>query len=211
MSGLTCGIMNDTLARTAEYYSARLREHGPTPRGVDWNSAAAQFTRFEQLAKVCERDRAITVLDYGCGYGALLPFLRKNGFRGKYQGFDVSADMIKTAQNNYARGRRCTFTAVRRALRRADYVLASGIFNVNVSSSEASWRRHIHKVLDDIDHLAQKGFAFNMITAHVDYKQKGIYYADPCYYFTLCKGKYSRNVALLHDYGLYDFTILVRK
>jgi hypothetical protein len=29
--------------------------------------------------------------------------------------------------------------------------------------------------------------------------------------FDLCKRRHSRNVALLHDYGLYAFTVLVRK
>jgi hypothetical protein len=27
----------------------------------------------------------------------------------------------------------------------------------------------------------------------------------------LCKRRFSRNVALLHDYDLYEFTVLVRK
>ena len=38
-----------------------------------------------------------------------------------------------------------------------------------------------------------------------------LYYADPCRLFDHCKRRYSRHVALLHDYGLYEFTILVRK
>ena len=38
-----------------------------------------------------------------------------------------------------------------------------------------------------------------------------LYYADPCALFDHCKTKYSRNVALLHDYGLYEFTLIVRK
>ncbi|REM56201.1 class I SAM-dependent methyltransferase, partial [Mycobacterium tuberculosis] len=38
-----------------------------------------------------------------------------------------------------------------------------------------------------------------------------LYYADPCALFDLCKRRYSKSVALLHDYGLYEFTILVRK
>jgi hypothetical protein len=38
-----------------------------------------------------------------------------------------------------------------------------------------------------------------------------LYYADPCALFDLCKRRYSKHVALLHDYGLYEFTILVRK
>ena len=38
-----------------------------------------------------------------------------------------------------------------------------------------------------------------------------LFYGDPLLFFDFCKRNFSRNVALLHDYGLYDFTILVRK
>jgi len=38
-----------------------------------------------------------------------------------------------------------------------------------------------------------------------------LFYADPLYFFDLCKKNFSRNIALLHDYYEYDFTILVRK
>ena len=38
-----------------------------------------------------------------------------------------------------------------------------------------------------------------------------LYYADPCALFDYCKRSFSRNVALLHDYEIYDFTLLVRK
>ena len=38
-----------------------------------------------------------------------------------------------------------------------------------------------------------------------------LFYSDPCNLFDICKRKYSRNVALLHDYGLHEFTIIVRK
>jgi hypothetical protein len=38
-----------------------------------------------------------------------------------------------------------------------------------------------------------------------------LYYADPFLLFDYCKKTYSRNVALLRDYGLYEFTLLIRK
>ncbi|MFX7953370.1 class I SAM-dependent methyltransferase, partial [Acinetobacter baumannii] len=57
------------------------------------------------------------------------------------------------------------------------------------------------------------GFSFNCLTSYSDEDRKRdyLYYADPCQLFDLCKRRYSRQVALLHDYGLYEFTILVRK
>ena len=38
-----------------------------------------------------------------------------------------------------------------------------------------------------------------------------LYYADPGLFFDDCKRRFSRNVAILHDYDLYDFTVIVRK
>jgi hypothetical protein len=38
-----------------------------------------------------------------------------------------------------------------------------------------------------------------------------LFYADPAEVFEYCRKRYSRSVALLHDYPLYEFCILVRK
>jgi hypothetical protein len=51
-----------------------------------------------------------------------------------------------------------------------------------------------------------------MLTSYSDpeHMVDRLFYGDPCFYFDWCKRNLSRNVALLHDYGLYEFTILVR-
>ena len=51
-----------------------------------------------------------------------------------------------------------------------------------------------------------------MLTTYSDAEKMrpDLYYGDPTFFFDHCKRNYSRNVALLHDYELYDFTILVR-
>ena len=64
-------------------------------------------------------------------------------------------------------------------------------------------------MLDRTSHL---GFTFNSLTSHsaADKMRDYLYYADPYALFDLCKRRYSRHVASLLDYGLYEFTILVR-
>ena len=42
----------DILVNVADYYFAKLAEHGATPRGVDWNGEESHVLRFAQLAKV---------------------------------------------------------------------------------------------------------------------------------------------------------------
>jgi hypothetical protein len=53
------------------------------------------------------------------------------------------------------------------------------------------------------------GFAFNLLTTFVDWKKDVLYYADPMHYFEYCKKNFSRYVTLLHDYPLYEWTLLV--
>ena len=52
-----------------------------------------------------------------------------------------------------------------------------------------------------------------MLTKYSDkeYMRDNLYYADPLFIFDYCKRNFSKQVALLHDYGLYEFTILVKK
>ena len=95
----------------------------------------------------------------------------------------------------------------------ADYGVASGIFNVRLRRTDAEWSDYLLGTLDVLDRTSSLGFTFNCLTSYSDEDKKRdyLYYADPCRLFDLCKRRYSSQVALLHDYGLYEFTILVRK
>ena len=48
------------LQTVGQYYAERLREFGPTPRGVDWSSAESQALRFRQLITLVEPGRVAT-------------------------------------------------------------------------------------------------------------------------------------------------------
>ena len=60
--------MSAILDTVRTYYTGRLAEHGPTPRGVDWNGAESQETRFRQLLRLLDGRPDQTLGDYGCGY-----------------------------------------------------------------------------------------------------------------------------------------------
>lgn len=194
-----------------QYYEGTLARHGPTPRGADWNSAESQMLRFQQLARIVD-DPAASVLDYGCGYGALCGYLRGIGHTGDYVGFDVS-DRMRAAGEATNAGRGCRYTSDARSLEAADYVLASGVFNVKLQTSDAEWNTYMRDIVRDMTRLARRGLAFNALTTYSDPERRrdDLYYADPLEFFNFCKQELSRHVALLHDYPLYEFTILVRR
>ena len=200
--------------KVGRYYSGRLREHGSTARGVDWNSEESQVLRFAQLAKLLPPAGAYSVVDYGCGYGALVAFLERQGNGGgfEYLGFDISKDMVEQARRDH-QGANRRFTNAKDELKPADFALASGIFNVMLDSAVEDWTAYVMHTLEQLDRLGTRGFAFNMLTSYsdADRMRADLYYGDPREFFDHCKRTFSKQVALLHDYGLYEFTILVRK
>lgn len=201
------------LAEIARYYTDKLERHGASPQGVDWNSIESQQTRFAQIARVCEADASFSLNDIGCGYGAFYDYLSGRGKECDYLGVDISPAMVAKGEELHRGRRGCRFLAGERADRAADYTVASGIFSVRLSAGDGDWHRHILDTLARFDAASRRGFAFNCLTKYSDAErmQDYLYYADPCELFDHCKKKYSNSVALLHDYGLYEFTILVRK
>jgi SAM-dependent methyltransferase len=194
------------------YYSEKIEMHGPTPRGVDWSSHESQKLRFEQLLKICDKDIEFSINDFGCGYGGLLEYLKDENYRCRYYGFDVSDRMIKVARQLHSDHEQCKFTSVESEMTEADYTVASGIFNVKLQTGEAEWFHYILATLNKLSKLSTRGFAFNVLTSYSDSDRMrpDLYYADPSVLFDYCKRSFSRFVALLHDYPLYEFTILVR-
>ncbi|HKU68668.1 MAG TPA: methyltransferase [Candidatus Baltobacteraceae bacterium] len=202
--------MHKVLQKIDAYYTARLAEHGATPRGVDWNSTESQHLRFEQFLRAIPPSGPVSVLDYGCGYGAFYEFVTKLNPQVRYVGFDVAAAMIETAQSRYPDAR---FTADFSSLQPADVVIASGIFNVKMDVSVHEWESYVFETLERMSALAKSAMAFNMLTMYsdADRMRADLYYADPHRMFDWCRTRYGRWIATLHDYGLYEFTTIARK
>ena len=203
----------ELLSEVAVYYSEKLARYGETPRGVDWNGEASQICRFEQLCKVIDPADSFSLNDLGCGYGALFDFLVDRGASFSYIGIDISEEMIQAATKRHFGRRQARFVVAARPPETADYGVASGVFNVRLRRTNEEWYDYLQATLDTLDATSCRGFAFNCLTSYSDEdkKREYLFYADPCRLFDLCKRRYARQVALLHDYGLYEFTILVRK
>jgi len=107
----------------------------------------------------------------------------------------------------------CNFVDEASALEPADFVVGSGIFNVKLEASVEAWEASIRSTLATMARLGRKGFGFNMLTSHSDpeYRRDHLYYGDPADIVRHCLTTFSRSLVLKHDYGLYDFTILVRR
>ena len=200
------------LNHVKSYFDKRIREHGASPRGSDWNSETSQNIRFDQLLRVVE-SQAFSLLDYGCCYGALADYLVSRGFHADYYGYDILESAIETARQAHQGKPRRSFFTEKTQLPVCDYTVASGIFNFRGEQSFEEWTEYVLGVLNEFNQLSLHGFSSNFLTKYSDAEKMraDLYYADPLFLFDYCKRNFSRNVALLHDYRLYDFTLLIRK
>jgi hypothetical protein len=200
-----------TLTKIKDLYEGNLSQHGVSSKAVGWKDQESQLLRFEKLVEVIPGGTdSYTVADWGCGYAAMYDFLRekKPGCK-KYNGYDISADMLHKARELHPAD---DLELIQSAdvSTSADYTFVSGTFNVKFSESDEAWSTHIKETLQKLAVKTTRGLAFNLLTTYVDWKQENLFYADPMEFFDFCKKNLSRKVTLIHDYPLYEWTMLVK-
>ena len=206
--------MDDTLDKISNLYSDNLTEHGDRSKAVGWPTADSQELRFEKLTQVIPKmTDSFSVNDYGCGYGAHLDYLLQKQYSvAGYNGYDLSEEMLSKSKERLKDfDGDLTLINSSEISTSADFTFVSGTFNVRFESSYEEWKAFIEKTLHMINESSNLGFSFNLLSKYVDWEEPHLFYGDPCYWFDYCKKNFSKHVSLLHDYPLYEWTILVRK
>ncbi len=200
------------LSPVERLYTKSLEEHGTKSIGVGWPDPEMHRLRFDKLVSVIEPDSIdISVNDLGCGYGSLYEYFLENKVNvSTYRGYDISEKMLIEARNRLPQDRVELILGAELNMI-ADYSIASGIFNVRFDESEADWLEHIKRTLANMYEYSDKGFAFNLLSSYVDYRRDHLFYGDPLFFFDYCKRQFSPYVSLIHDYPLYEWTLIVRK
>lgn len=206
--------MHRLTAKVRDYYSGTVERHGPTPRGVDWPNAVSQYLRFVQLLKICSFDRPFSLNDFGCGYGALLEYLAMRHAETEiaYRGIDLSAAMIAAARKRWRTSPDAEFVVGSHCGREADYSLASGVFNVRLGHPPLDWESYIEAILSDLNARSRVGFAVNLMLPHDDgATEDELYRSPPGRWVAFCRKELGSSVRVLRDYGLREFTLLIRR
>jgi SAM-dependent methyltransferase len=195
------------LTPISKLYEDSLEEHGVQPLGVGWRDEGSHRLRFDKLASVINLNDTVSINDLGCGYGAFYDYLVGKGVKvSLFRGYDISEKMLGEARTRVPNGEFINGSLLDKP---ADYSFASGIFNVRLQEGEERWQSHVERTLDNLFQCSVRGFAFNLLSSYVDYRESHLFYGDPMHFFDLCKRRYSRRVALFHDYPLFEWTILV--
>jgi SAM-dependent methyltransferase len=211
----TEGHLDGLYADIERYYTHKVTTHGATPLGVDWPCMPTQELRFVQLLRVCDFEASFSLNDIGCGYGAMLRLLAKRHRRLQidYLGVDLSPAMVLEARRLWHKRTRTEFIVGSASPRLADYSVASGIFNVKLNQPEAAWLEFIKTTLSAMHATSRLGFAVNFL-APLDeglVTRPELYRAPPALWMQYCEQEFNARVELLGNYGMREFTLLIRR
>lgn len=196
--------VNAYRARQESHFTPLISQYGGSHRAVDWGSQGSQCKRFSILCSVGDM-RDASVLDVGCGTGAMVDYLRNHNFTGSYRGIDILPEMIEVARKNFPEEHfeACTIEALP-ADYHPDYVVESGIF----THADQAW---LEATVRQMFERCRVGVAFNMLSSWSrDLVEDNEFSADPSAILTFARELTTR-VVVRHDYMPHDFTVYLYK
>jgi SAM-dependent methyltransferase len=200
---------NKIAARQIDIYNKVADKHGTSSRAVLWDDPQTQYLRFSELVKCLDfNDDKKLLLDVGCGNGELYKFLNFQGFRGRYVGYDINEKLLTQARNRFAGIEVKNKDIMSEKIeQRFDYIVLSGLFNVNAGQSTA-W---VHGFLKSMFALCDGIMVFNMISTHVTFRNEQMFYMNPAEVLSFCIENLSRRTTLAHHNLPYNYTVTVFK
>ncbi|MBV1707046.1 MAG: methyltransferase domain-containing protein [Hyphomicrobiales bacterium] len=196
-----------------EHYSGKIREHGPNAKGVDWvHEDRAELRQDMMLKVVTEQDRAesVSLLDVGCGYGALLTRAHALELKLDYTGNDLVGDMITHARALHPDSLFVAGDFLETEWHETyDYVVCNGIMTFKHHASLLDMEKYCFALMTKMFQLARKGIAFNMMSSRVNFFDPKLFYRNPIEILSFCQTNLSSKLRLENAYLPFEFTVHV--
>ncbi len=197
------------LMEKVKSYQKSFKKYKVHPQSLFWTSEKAATLRYKELvADVDFTDK--TVLDVGCGFGNIIPFISKKAKNFSYTGVDIVPEFIQAARDKYPKQRFILRDYFSQPLKeKFDIVISSGMLNSNFKEPY-HFREKIIKAL--FDH-ARESIVFNMAGSYPQPKNNQkykIYYANSLIVLKYCFSLSSK-IIFRHHYHQKDFTIVIFK
>lgn len=176
--------------------------YGCSAAGVGWTLPNIQIENFQALIEIWDKDpdaTGLTINDLGCGYGALFTYIKDMPVMagGRYFGVDLNQRMIDAAKAGITDSR-AQFTVGDRLTEVADYTIASGTFTICRNASPIAWLNYVRENLRHLARMSKRGFAFNMLSPHLQPPTKDMYLGEPTSFLDFCIRELSDKVTLMH-------------
>jgi len=173
--------------------------HGNSPAAVQYSDRDSQEARFRVLAEIGSLDGA-RVLDFGCGLGHMLDWLKAEDIRVNYTGVDIVPGFLGTAAERHPEHRFCSWEDLDDTP--FDWAFVSGVFN---NRRADNWG-FMTDTVSALFARTLKGVAFNAMSTWVDWQDADLWYVEPERVFTFAKSQ-TPFITLRNDYLVREVSV----
>ena len=203
--------MNIDKDKVSNFYKKNFNDYGDSFKSVGWGDTNSQYLRFHKLTDGLIREGS-SVLDYGCGLGHFVDYLDSLHLK-KYQyvGVDICDSFIEHAMQKYQAKKNINFyhgDITQNSLSNFDFdiAIASGVFSLKQDNIKS----YTFHTLSRMFGLVNESVSVNFLTKYCDYELKKNIHHDPSEILKEAF-KITSNLRLLHDYEIYEFTLILNK
>lgn len=202
-----------------DHYEKCLANHGPGAKGMDWPNQEDLDKRFKVLSDIIEYNHNVSnkidILDLGCGVGLYIDYLaNQNKIEHiNYIGIDISNIMVETAYKLHPDYKFEVKDILLDGLEEncTDYIIMNGLFTEKRELGHDEMFDFFSKMIDKVYKACRKGISFNVMSSHVDWKRDDLFHLELDKLVAFINKNYTRNIVIRMDYGLYEYTVYVKK
>ena len=196
-------------------YTKRFNKFQNTPKGVFWNNKLSQDLRLniilDKIVSNLTNDK-FSIADVGCGYGRLYEIIKERNLDKiiEYNGFDINQEFINFCKNKkeFENGQ---FTVSSFPLKKADYVIMSGTYNLTPTNNINLWENYIIKNLKSNWNFVGKCMIFNCLIKERRVIDKTLYYSELSWIKKMCEENFCNPEVIRHNLLKEDITIILKK
>ena len=199
------------------HYTETYLQHGDTSKGVDWgiNSAQAENRQHQMLSVAnlsINRNQFFSILDVGCGYGALADLIDEKGLKVKYTGVDIVPEMVTNAKKRHPDKSFLEEDFLATNSSRHDYVVCNGILTQKLTVTKLEMDHYAKVIIRKMFELCNIGIAFNIMNTNVNFQNNNLYYQSPIEMASWCISELSPRIKMDCAYDpWFEYTVYVFK
>ena len=197
------------------HYEECLARHGDNHLGVDWPNPGDAETRYRvMLDLIRPAASGPTLLDFGCGLGHLLEFIRKSERLDiDYAGLDLSPQFVERCRAKHPGVEfiRADLLDAPPEISQRDYVVANGVFTEKRGLGFDEMLAYFEALVPRLFSLARVGLAFNVMSKQVDWERDDLFHLPLDTLAGFLAKEVTRHFVIRNDYGLYEYTVYAYK
>ena len=195
-------------------YFERFMKYGAKPQGSFWASKLRQDKRFDiilsEINKI-EKSKNFELSDIGCGYGALVNYIRSSGVSSnvRYSGYDISQGLINHCKSKYLEDW-ANFSVGTYPREITPYCVMSGTYNLSATLDIIEWERYVLSSILRCWEQTSRAMIFNLqIAKNSQITEEMIFYAERDSILNFCLSSLGPTKLVTHKNLPKDVTFVV--